>query len=69
MTANHYPQFLLIGDSIIQYTSFTKDGFSFGADLSEHVQRRLDVINRLVPNLQFSDQNTANLIEQRLEWL
>jgi hypothetical protein len=57
MTAKHYSQFLLIGDSIIQYTSFTKDGFSFGADLSEHVQRRLDVINRLVPKLLIQDHS------------
>lgn len=51
MADKKYPQFLLIGDSIIQFTSFTKDGFSFGAGLSEHVQRRLDVINRFVSPL------------------
>jgi hypothetical protein len=30
-----YPQFLLLGDSIVQFTSLTKDGFSFVASLTE----------------------------------
>lgn len=51
MVTKQYGQFLLVGDSILQYTSFTKDGFSFGAGLSEHVQRRLDVINRFILQL------------------
>jgi len=35
MSAKTYPQFLLLGDSIVQYASFVKDGFSFGAALAE----------------------------------
>ena len=35
MASKHYPQFLLIGDSIVQYSSFLRDGFSFGAALEE----------------------------------
>jgi hypothetical protein len=68
MKAKRYPQFLLIGDSIIQYTSFTKDGFSFGAGLSEHVQRRLDVINRFVSH---SDIKVIMLTfpVQRPQWI
>ncbi|TVY48921.1 Isoamyl acetate-hydrolyzing esterase 1-like protein [Lachnellula cervina] len=63
MADKKYPQFLLIGDSIIQFTSFTKDGFSFGAGLSEHVQRRLDVINR---GLSGYNTNQAMLILDHL---
>ncbi|TVY48435.1 Isoamyl acetate-hydrolyzing esterase-like protein [Lachnellula occidentalis] len=63
MADKKYPQFLLIGDSIIQFTSFTNDGFSFGAGLSEHVQRRLDVINR---GLSGYNTNQAKVILDRL---
>ena len=35
MGAKRYPQFVLIGDSIIQRTSFLRDGFSFGSGLEE----------------------------------
>jgi hypothetical protein len=35
MASKRYPQFLLIGDSIVQYSNFLRDGFSFGAVLAE----------------------------------
>jgi hypothetical protein len=35
MASKKYPQFLLLGDSIIQQSSFLRDGFSFGAGLEE----------------------------------
>jgi len=57
MASKSYPQFLLIGDSIVQYATFLRDGFSFGAVLAEHCQRRLDVVNRGL-----SGYNTANAL-------
>ncbi|KAE8446791.1 hypothetical protein EG329_011568 [Mollisiaceae sp. DMI_Dod_QoI] len=50
-----YPQFLLFGDSIIQQSSYLRDGYSFGAILAEHCIRRFDVVNRGL-----SGYNTAN---------
>jgi hypothetical protein len=41
MPSKQYPQFLLIGDSIVQYSSFLLDGFSFGAALDERKSKRL----------------------------
>jgi hypothetical protein len=35
MAGKKYPQFLLIGDSIVQYTSYLREGVSFGAALEE----------------------------------
>ncbi|KAH9219859.1 SGNH hydrolase-type esterase domain-containing protein [Leptodontidium sp. 2 PMI_412] len=57
MTVNKYPQLLLLGDSILQYTSYLPHGVSFGAGLAEHCIRRLDVINRGL-----SGYNTANVL-------
>ncbi|KUJ19103.1 SGNH hydrolase [Mollisia scopiformis] len=50
-----YPQFLLFGDSIIQMSSYLRDGYSFAAILSEHCIRSFDIINRGL-----SGYNTAN---------
>ncbi|KAE9367775.1 SGNH hydrolase [Stipitochalara longipes BDJ] len=55
MASKKYPQFLLVGDSIVEFSSLLRDGFCFGAGLEEHCQRRLDVIKR-----GFSGYNTAN---------
>ncbi|KAG9237010.1 SGNH hydrolase-type esterase domain-containing protein [Amylocarpus encephaloides] len=57
MTSKRYPQFLLIGDSHIQRASRLRDGFSFGAVLAEHVERRLDVVNR-----GFSGYNSSHML-------
>ncbi|KAL3417334.1 gdsl lipase acylhydrolase family protein [Phlyctema vagabunda] len=57
-TAKKYPQFLLFGDSITQYSSNLRDGFSFGAALAEHCERRLDIVNRGL-----SGYNTANALK------
>jgi hypothetical protein len=57
MQQNRYPQFLLIGDSHIQYTIQLRDGFAFGAGLATHVERRLDIINR-----GFSGYNSSHLL-------
>jgi hypothetical protein len=35
MAGKRYPQFLLIGDSIVQFSSLLRDGFCFGAGLEE----------------------------------
>jgi hypothetical protein len=35
MEGKRYPQFLLIGDSIVQFSSLLRDGFCFGAGLEE----------------------------------
>ena len=35
MTDNKYPQLLLLGDSILQFTSYLPHGVSFGAGLAE----------------------------------
>ncbi|PVH82493.1 SGNH hydrolase [Cadophora sp. DSE1049] len=56
--ANHKtPQFILLGDSILQFSSYLPNGASFGAGLAEHCIRRLDVINRGL-----SGYNTANVL-------
>ena len=57
METKRYPQFLLIGDSHIQGIDRLRDGFTFGAGLAEHVERRLDIINR-----GFSGYNTSHLL-------
>lgn len=58
MEARRYPQFILFGDSIIQFSSYLNDGFSFGAGLQEHCIRRLDIINRGL-----SGYNTAHAMK------
>ncbi|KAG0647727.1 Isoamyl acetate-hydrolyzing esterase [Hyphodiscus hymeniophilus] len=41
------PQFILLGDSLIQYTSYlTNGGYQFGSGLAERCIRRFDVVNR-----------------------
>ncbi|KAG4027141.1 hypothetical protein MFRU_032g00070 [Monilinia fructicola] len=45
MAFKRYPQFILLGDSIVQFSSHLRDGFSFTAGLEEHCSRRLQVIN------------------------
>ncbi|KAK0121951.1 hypothetical protein ONS95_010225 [Cadophora gregata] len=56
--ANHkIPQFILLGDSILQFSSYLPHGASLGAGLAEHCIRRLDVINRGL-----SGYNTANVL-------
>ncbi|TAQ90901.1 hypothetical protein B7494_g758 [Chlorociboria aeruginascens] len=57
MAPNAYPQCILLGDSIVQYASYSRDAFSFGAGLQEHCIRRLDIINR-----GFSGYTTANAL-------
>ncbi|CAG8961822.1 hypothetical protein HYFRA_00013998 [Hymenoscyphus fraxineus] len=69
---NPYPQFLLLGDSLIQYSSrlhpqndtegkpvALANGrtFSFGAALAERTERCVDVVNR-----GFSGYNTSNIL-------
>ncbi len=44
MASKQYPQFLLVGDSIVQYSGFLRDGFSFGAALEERESMRLLVL-------------------------
>lgn len=46
MAIKGYGKFLMIGDSHIQRASRLSDGYSFGAELAELVERRLDVVNR-----------------------
>ncbi|KAI9733734.1 MAG: hypothetical protein M1818_007148 [Claussenomyces sp. TS43310] len=41
-----YPQFLLFGDSLLEFSSHLSDGFSFAAALQSRYIRRYDVINR-----------------------
>ncbi|QSZ29989.1 hypothetical protein DSL72_004507 [Monilinia vaccinii-corymbosi] len=45
MAGKRYPQFILLGDSLVQFSSHLRDGFSFTAGLEEHCSRRLQVIN------------------------
>ncbi|RDL38147.1 putative IAH1 Isoamyl acetate hydrolytic enzyme [Venustampulla echinocandica] len=52
-----YGQFILLGDSHIQHGGRLSDGFCFGGALTEHVERRLDVINR-----GFSGYNSSNIM-------
>ncbi|KAG9243339.1 GDSL Lipase/Acylhydrolase family protein-like protein [Calycina marina] len=59
MADKKYPQFILFGDSIIQFaTSLGNGAYNFGAGLEEHCSRRLDVINR-----GFSGYNTAHALK------
>lgn len=44
--ARDYPQFILLGDSLVEYSSYLQDGFCFGAALAKHCARRLEVVNR-----------------------
>jgi len=53
-----YAQCFLFGDSIVERSSYFRDGFSFGAAIAEHCSRRLDVINRGL-----SGYTTANALE------
>ncbi|KAH8671934.1 putative GDSL esterase/lipase [Tricladium varicosporioides] len=57
MATKGYGQFLMIGDSHIQRASRLSDGYSFGAELAELVERRLDVVNR-----GFSGYNTSHAL-------
>ncbi|KAL2754631.1 hypothetical protein ACRALDRAFT_1081592 [Sodiomyces alcalophilus JCM 7366] len=52
-----YPQFVLLGDSLLQQSVDVMDGFSFYAALQAHVARRLDVVNR-----GFSGYNTETIV-------
>ncbi|KAH8805586.1 SGNH hydrolase-type esterase domain-containing protein [Xylogone sp. PMI_703] len=56
--AKTYPQCVLFGDSIVERSSYLRDGFSFGAALAEHCARRLDVVNRGL-----SGYTTANALK------
>ncbi|KAF7857191.1 hypothetical protein EAF04_009432 [Stromatinia cepivora] len=58
MALKRYPQFILVGDSIVQFSSNLRDGFSFTAGLEEHCSRRLQVINHGL-----SGYNTDNALE------
>jgi len=54
-----YPQFILLGDSLIQYTSsISNQGYHFGGGLAEHCIRRLDVVNR-----GFSGYNSSQILK------
>ncbi|KAG4418815.1 hypothetical protein IFR04_008020 [Cadophora malorum] len=57
MTNHKIPQLILLGDSILQFSSYLPHGTAFGAGLAEHCIRRLDVINRGL-----SGYNTANVL-------
>ncbi|ESZ92659.1 hypothetical protein SBOR_6964 [Sclerotinia borealis F-4128] len=58
MASKRYPQFILLGDSIVEFSSYLRDGFSFTAGLEEHCSRRLQVINHGL-----SGYNTDNALE------
>ncbi|KAF7921926.1 uncharacterized protein EAE97_011217 [Botrytis byssoidea] len=58
MAFKGYPQFILLGDSIVQFSSHLRDGFSFTAGLEEHCSRRLQIINHGL-----SGYNTDNALE------
>ncbi|TQV99470.1 GDSL Lipase/Acylhydrolase family protein [Cordyceps javanica] len=53
-----YPQVVLLGDSLFQFSVDTDEGFSFEAALQSRYSRRLDVVNRGL-----SGYNTANVLE------
>ncbi|GJN77350.1 GDSL Lipase/Acylhydrolase family protein [Purpureocillium lilacinum] len=53
-----YPQVVLLGDSLIQHSAETLDGFSLQSALQTRCLRRFDVINR-----GFSGWNTANAMK------
>ncbi|KAI1761739.1 SGNH hydrolase [Hypoxylon sp. FL1150] len=56
--AKPYNQIVLFGDSLFQFSSEVKEGFSFQGALQSHCMRYLDVINR-----GFSGYNTANALK------
>ncbi|KAI0180018.1 SGNH hydrolase [Hypoxylon sp. FL1284] len=56
--AKPYNQVVLFGDSLFQYASALKDGFSFQGALQNQCIRYLDVVNR-----GFSGYNTANALK------
>ncbi|KAM3073733.1 hypothetical protein ACMFMF_006935 [Clarireedia jacksonii] len=58
MDKKQYPQIILLGDSIVQYSSYLRDGFSFTACLEEHCTRRLQVVN-----LGLSGYNTSHALK------
>ncbi|PQE08197.1 GDSL Lipase Acylhydrolase family protein [Rutstroemia sp. NJR-2017a WRK4] len=58
MDKKAYPQIILLGDSIVQYSSYLRDGFSFTACLEEHCTRRLQVVN-----LGLSGYNTSHALK------
>ncbi|EGX96851.1 GDSL Lipase/Acylhydrolase family protein [Cordyceps militaris CM01] len=53
-----YPQVVLLGDSLFQFSVETDEGFSFEAALQSRYSRRLDIVNRGL-----SGYNTANVLE------
>jgi hypothetical protein len=57
-----YPQFLLIGDSQIQYSYRLLDGFAFVAGLADHTARRLDIINRGFNG--YNSSHVLNIMDQ-----
>ncbi|KAL6823908.1 SGNH hydrolase [Trichoderma camerunense] len=56
--AKPYPQVVLLGDSLIEFTALTLSGFSFQSALQTRLIRRFDVVNR-----GFSGWNTANVVK------
>ncbi|PHH82760.1 hypothetical protein CDD82_4925 [Ophiocordyceps australis] len=44
--ATSYPQVVLLGDSLLEYSTHTTEGFCFQAALQSQCIRRLDVVNR-----------------------
>ncbi|PQK12623.1 hypothetical protein BB8028_0003g12390 [Beauveria bassiana] len=53
-----YPQVVLLGDSLFQFSVDTDEGFSFEAALQSRYSRRFDVVNRGL-----SGYNTANILK------
>jgi hypothetical protein len=66
MASKQYPQFLLIGDSIIQYSSFLLDGFSFGAALEERGSETLGIVSITLVLSHFSGLSlqTSSMLQQ-----
>ena len=56
-----YPQFLLIGDSHIQYTNRLLDGYAFVPALATHVERCLDIVIRGFSG--YNSNHILNIIE------
>lgn len=65
MASRRYPQFLLLGDSIVQYSSFLRDGFSFGAVLEEREWASLSLPGFISYPLSFSctPEVSADLVD------
>ncbi|KAK5990075.1 Isoamyl acetate-hydrolyzing esterase 1-like protein [Cladobotryum mycophilum] len=56
--ATSYPQVVLLGDSLIEFSVISRDGFSFHNTLQASLIRRYDVVNRGL-----SGWNTANVLK------